>query len=496
MVSLPAEEKGGLVMKRFVRVVMMLMLLLPTICGMEQQTAAAEADTLTFTLHKLVFPENGMPDESQNDGDERLKDYDGLNGVTYDVYDVTTDFYRLLQEKEAEEVQAELKNMNLSDRTFVDQQVTATVGDKDGIANLSLPQLSGGKDAVYLFRESAAPSDVKSKAEDMIVALPVVDSAGNLHQGPIHLYPKNEINQPSFEKMIVDQKPSYQVGDQIKYELTTILPSSLSMYSKYLISDQADESLKLDDTSIKVQIETDTYDGYQLDTSEHGFKLNFDLTKLKPHAGKKVTITYTMILADASKIDQDMINHAELETDFDKITRERKIKTGGKKFMKVDALTKEQTLAGAVFVVKNSKGDYLQEDGGYRWTKNKEEKGIVNLTSNKEGFFEIKGLRYGSYLLEETKAPAGYQLSNKDISFEVSENSYTFSKGILQVVNQKEPSTSKPGTPTSTKKAAAGSVAQYPKTNDKRNLWFIVIGGILVVAVLVLAFQRKARRSE
>lgn len=87
--------------------------------------------------------------------------------------------------------------------------------------------------------------------------------------------------------MIVDQQPSYQVGDQIKYELTTILPSSLSMYSKYLISDQADESLKLEDTSIKVQIETDTYDGYQQEISEHGFKLNFDLAKLKPHAGKK-----------------------------------------------------------------------------------------------------------------------------------------------------------------------------------------------------------------
>lgn len=485
-------------MKKLVRFTMMLLFLLPIICGMGQQ-AAAEADTLTFTLHKLVFPENGLPDESQNDGDERLKDYDGLNGVTYDVYDVTTDFYRLLeasQDKTAEEVQSELQNMNLSDRQAVGQQLTATVGDKDGIANFHLPKLSGGKDAVYLFRESAVPSDVKSKAEDMIVALPVLDSAGNSHQGPIHLYPKNELNQPNFGKMILDQQPSYQAGDQIKYELTTVLPSSLSMYSKYLISDQADESLKLDDTSIKAQIETDSFTNYQLETSEHGFKLTFDLTKLKPYAGKKITITYTMVLVDASKIDQDIINRAELETDFDKITRERKIKTGGKKFMKVDALAKEQTLAGATFVVKNSQGEYLQEDKGYQWTKNKADAGVVKLTSSKEGFFEVKGLRYGSYLLEETKAPDGYQLSNKDISFEVSENSYTFSKGILQVVNQKEPSSSKPGTPIATKKAAAGSVSQYPKANDQQNLWFIVVGGILVVAVVVLVLQRKARRSE
>lgn len=491
-------------MKKLVRLIMLLVVLLSTVLGMSGRVAAAETDSITFTLHKLVFPENALPEASQNDGDERLKDYDGLNGVTFDVYDVTADFNRLLDEsddQDAKKVESELQNMDVSNRNMIAQQVTATLGDKDGIATFLLPKFSEGKDAVYLFRESAAPSDVKSKAADMIVALPAFDAAGDFLEGPIHLYPKNEITQPRFEKEILDQQLSYQLGDPIKYELKTRLPSNLSLYSKYLISDQADSSLLLDAKSIKVRIADGPYEDYQLESSDHGFRLLFDLTKLKEHAGKNVTISYTMTLQDTNRIDHEIINRAELETDFDKIIRERKVKTGGKKFIKVDALKKNQTLAGASFVVKNAKGQYLQRgENAYYWTAKKEETDVVKLTSNKDGFFEIKGLSYGSYSLEEVNAPAGYLLSEKAIPFEISENSYTFSKGILQVVNQKTTSTSKqPNKPSSVqtkKQTAAGPLAQYPKMNDSRNLWFIVVGGILVVCVIVLVFLRKTKRSE
>lgn len=491
-------------MKKLVRLIMMLLVLLSTASEISNRVAAAETDTITFILHKLVFPENGMPEAVPNDGDERLKDYDGLNGVTFDVYDVTEDFYRLLNSpdgKDAKEVQAELQNMDVSKRTSIAQQVTATLGDKEGIATFILPKLSKEKEAVYLFREGDAPSDVKSKAADMIVALPVLDAAGEIHEGPIHLYPKNEIVQPHFEKKILDQQTSYQLGDPIQYSLTTQVPSNLSMYSKYSISDQADKSLLLDAKSIKIQVADKVYAGYQLESSDHGFKLIFDLAKLKEHTGKTVSVSYTMTLQGTAKIDHEIINHAELETDFDKIVRERQIKTGGKKFIKVDALKKDQTLSGAVFTVKNAKGQYLQEsEKTYRWTERKETAGVVKLTSNKEGFFEIKGLRYGNYSLEEVVAPTEYLLSEKDIPFEVSENSYSFSKGILQVVNQKASSTKKQSdksSPIQTKRqTAAGSLAQYPKMNDRWNLRFIVVGGCLIVFVIVLIFLRKIKRSE
>ena len=134
-------------MKKLVRLIMLFAVLLSTVLGMSGRVAAAETDSITFTLHKLVFPENALPEASQNDGYERLKDYDGLNGVTFDVYDVTADFNRLLDEsddQDAKKVQSELQNMDVSNRNMIAQQVTATLGDNYGIATFLLPKFSEG----------------------------------------------------------------------------------------------------------------------------------------------------------------------------------------------------------------------------------------------------------------------------------------------------------------------------------------------------------------
>lgn len=485
-------------MKKLVRLLMLSTIILTALLGLAVPVKAAE--TISFTLHKLVFPEDQMPTPSQNDGKERLKQYAGLNGVTYDVYDVTKDFYQLLAasvDQDPNKVQEELQGIDLSNRSYLARQTTATEADEDGIAKFALPARSGGKDAVYLFRESAAPSDVKSKAVDMIVALPLLTSEGTTLKEPIHLYSKNELNQLPFEKRLVDQQSSYQFGESLSYRLTTKLPSSLQMYSKFLISDQADESLLLEANSLKVEIGGQIFAGYQVETAVNGFKLNFDLTKLRPFTGKELTVSYKMTFNDKEQIDQAILNHAELETDFEKITRERRFKTGGKKFIKVDALKNEQTLGQAEFVIKNTKGEYLQQKNvGYQWTKKKE--AALKLVSNQAGLFEIKGLRYGEYVLEEIKPPEGYVLSKEAVPFEVSENSYTFTNGLLRVVNQKSSVQQPPtGTPTATKKqAAVSATGSIPKMNDRRNLWLVIVGGGLVILVLVFAIQRNKKRSE
>lgn len=497
-------------MKKVVRLVMLLTIILP-LFWVKTDQAQAETETVAVTLHKLVFPENGMPQESENTGEERLKEYPGLNGVTFDVYDVTKDFYQALAEsqtKDLKEIQRQLQGMDLSKRQFVAQQTTATVNGEDGIAKFDLSKLTGdGENAVYLFRESAAPSDVKSKAADMVLALPLFDEKGAALIEPIHLYPKNEIVQQPFEKRIVDAKDSYQLGDQINYHLTTTLPSSLSMYYKYLISDHADNSLLLDPQSIKVEIGGNIFSGYQLETAQNSFKLNFDLEQLKPYAGKTVSVKYTMTLDSQERVDVDIINTAELETNFDKITRKKTVKTGGKKFVKVDVAKRDATLAGAEFLVKNQQDEYLQMSGKtYHWTKDKGNSALVKLISSNEGVFEIKGLRYGKYRLEEIKAPLGYVLSKSDISFEVSENSYTFSDGILPVVNQRDtvetkgsgqrtgsqrvntalPQTKQPSASSSTR-------SQLPKTNMLKNLSMIIAGCLILILIVSIIVTRRKK---
>lgn len=158
---------------------------------------------------------------------------------------------------------------------------------------------------------------------------------------------------------------------------------------------------------------------------------------------------------------------------------------GGKRFVKTDG--KDTRLAGAEFVVKNSEGNYLvaktddkiakdqktvksakveldkaieaynklsaEEQKGKKGTsaknsidtKQKEyndavkaagnvyewgtKENAIVLVSNAKGQFEITGLAYGTYYLEEIKAPKGFAKLEKDVEFKVDKNSYNKHEG-------------------------------------------------------------------
>lgn len=60
---------------------------------------------------------------------------------------------------------------------------------------------------------------------------------------------------------------------------------------------------------------------------------------------------------------------------------------------------------------------------GYTWVVSNSDSNVVLLTSNSKGQFEIQGLAYGKYELEETVSPTGYAKRN-NIPFEVKNGSY------------------------------------------------------------------------
>ena len=149
--------------------------------------------------------------------------------------------------------------------------------------------------------------------------------------------------------------------------------------------------------------------------------------------------------------------------------------TGGKKFVKTNQ-DGNQRLAGAEFYVKNDKNEYLVatkkdaqavatakkalEDAvtaynaldadkqteeerakvtsaqeaynkvfmenatAYTWGK-KDDANVVVLTSDGQGKFEITGLEYGNYKLEEKTAPKGFAKLNGTVDFEVKKGSYS-----------------------------------------------------------------------
>lgn len=126
--------------------------------------------------------------------------------------------------------------------------------------------------------------------------------------------------------------------------------------------------------------------------------------------------------------------------------------SGGERFVKVDKT--DTPLAGAAFAVLTS-----PEPGTYHRVVIDNQPLLV--VSGDDGTFEVTGLPYGQYFLQETKAPNGYALLTDTIPFTVDETSLDDAM-IIRIVNAPLP----PGT--------------IPKTGDLSLLLSLGAGAILI----------------
>lgn len=500
-------------MKRWVKYLAFLALLVPFFFS-GSQAQAAETDSVNFILHKIVFPNGEMPDDFQNTGDRNgeheslLQEYRGLNDVTFDVYDVSQRFYDLRAEgKSVEEAQAALSSLaeeNLGQSIASD--ITKTVNGEDGTASFNLPMKNAaGKDAVYLFHESKKPDNILEKAHDMVVVLPAY-STDNQILSTIHLYPKNEEEihgEPKFNKTIEGKQDSYEFGDIIPFAVTVDIPEDILDYKKFVIEDTSDSSLVYQKGSLKVtESNQEIGDIYEKTLDTNGFKLNFtDIKALGAYAGKTLTVHYEMMLVATDSDTDIFVNEATLDTDHEVIHREVDVETGGRHFIKVDLENSETTLAGAEFRIQDpaNKKYLIHTTDGFTWSDNAKDEKLVVLTSDAKGHFEINGLAYGDYALEEIKAPTGYELSEELVPFTVTKDSYAAgATAALKVVNLKTPATpNQPSTPKSPKPSPSNPIAKvFPKTGETTNRMLVVIGAVLIAAVAVIWWQfKKGKKS-
>ncbi|MDY2583710.1 SpaA isopeptide-forming pilin-related protein (plasmid) [Clostridium perfringens] len=117
------------------------------------------------------------------------------------------------------------------------------------------------------------------------------------------------------------------------------------------------------------------------------------------------------------------------------ITHTNKIIKGKVAVKKTDSEIADLNLEGAEFTI-------------YDNNKN----AVATITTNKDGYAESEPLNYGTYTMQETKAPKGYLLSNKvwDININENDKTYTFDvsndviKGKLQIVKVDSENEEKP----------------------------------------------------
>lgn len=449
----------------------------------------AETNSLQVDVHELIISEGQKPPEksvgeaSRNE-EKLLRDYQGVNGVTVEVYDKTKQFYLLREAgKSLEEAQKQLSEEGTNGLPLM-EKATETINGQKGIANFSLNKQSDGKNAVYLFHEKQWPKNIKRKSQDLVVVLPVYDQSKQV--STIHLYPKNEAvthQVPKFSKKIMDKSDSAAYGSRISYEVTADIPVDISEYKFFRIEDQADSALSLEKAGVRLMIDGhDVSNLFTVVAGLHGYTIKATSGDvLERYANQALHISYRMTLTSREKLDTPIENTANLITDHETLERKAVIQSSGKRFRKVALEDFSKGLDDATFLVLNPQGKYLTENGkGYGWSEGRDDPKLVQLTSDKNGAFAIRGLVYENYFLKEIKAPAGYEKNAKEIPFVVAPDSYRADGTSLKIVNKLRSSTE----------------SRLPKTNERLNPFIIWLGLLLILLFILLLLLRKKTEKE
>lgn len=408
------------------------------LAGGTQVVSAQEQEQVQLEVNRLVY----QPSDTQ------YKSGVPVAGAKLEVVDVTKSFYELVnrQKLSLKEAQEAVSKSNKIDG----QSLAVATTDRSGLVRFTVSKTSQQRPTVYLIRELVTPVAV-TKMENMVVVLPILDESGN-EKSLISLFPKSH-GIFTFDKTIDEKQSSYSFGKPIPYRLSTIIPQDMTNLSSYEIEDIYDQGLRFISESLEIFIDgekqSDSIKAVSL--SENQFRVVFDVAKLADFSGKKLEVTYQMVIKDEAAIDQDLVNTATLYPgDLTPLVDRENVQTGGFRFIKRAAEGKQNPLAKATFVIKNPTDDTVltYKEGKYQFEKvATNASGVVRLTSDDDGYFEIRGLRYGEYLVSEIRAPSGYVLQDKPTAFTVGVS--TYSQGpVLSIFNVKKPKIRLPETGT------------------------------------------------
>ncbi|MGH1831478.1 SpaH/EbpB family LPXTG-anchored major pilin [Enterococcus gilvus] len=497
-----------------------------------QSVEAAEKHTVY--LHKQATQEN-------QDGQGLLTEKKGINGAEFTVIDITH-FVRTHSTSHEEAVEqakavakSEVADLEVGEAVpnrlgmeVVAKGKTARMDvpnshgqneSMDGVLKLSLTKKNKAHDASYLFIETASVSQA-GPSDPIIMHFPIEDELNNTITAEFtHIYSKNDSlveipTEPKIEKQLAEDHADFTYGEAINYEIKVNIPIPISRYQYFKVIDLPDPALLADVNSITVADQKNQpidSASYQVSAEGNGFIINFVPNKLVEYQEMQLTISYQMKIKEGAAADTPFFNKALLQyndsiKDQEQTSTSKEVLTGGYRFVKVDADTRQLKLKDATFVVKNKKEQYLTTD--YKW-KNSEtpskDEDLLKIVSTQEGVFELKGLAYGTYQIEEIVAPKGYRLLEKPIEFKIEKNTYLAGEttGLLEVLNSKLPSTGGGETGDVGKATNVNAKAVYtvgkntrrlPSTGE-RILDVGLFGGLLILLVFVI-YSIRARQQQ
>lgn len=492
------------------------------------------AETNTVYLHKQATKKN-----QANQG--MLTEKQGINGAESTVIDIThfVRTHSTSHEEALEQAKAvtKVEVMDLEVGQAVPNRLGMEVVAKgktarldvpnkqgqvetmDGVLKLSLAKKNQSHDASYLFIETASVSQA-DPSDPIILHFPIEDDLNNLVPDEvIHIYSKNDSlreipTKPTIEKELAENHSDFNYEEAINYELLVTIPTPISSYQYFKVIDTPDPALVADIQSVKVTDQKgQALDSgcYEVSAKENGFIVDFVPNKLVVYQDTQIRITYQLRIKTGAAADTAFFNKALLQyndslKDEEQTSTSKEVVTGGYRFVKVAANDRQTKLKDATFVVKNKEATYLTTD--HKWKKSdtpaKDEE-LLKLVSNQDGLFEITGLAYGEYQIEEIIAPDGYRRLNEPISFKVEKNTYEAGKttGLLEVVNSKLPSTGRGTTDAESQVtsrnqrngyAVSSSIRRLPSTGE-RIVDMGLLGGLLILLVFVTYSIKKKKQQ-
>lgn len=285
---------------------------------------------------------------------------------------------------------------------------------------------------------------------------------------------------PAVNKTIDETDMDAQIGDEINYTLTVVVPNSAN--DQIVLTDTMNAGLTFNSiNSVKNNEDEDvtyTLNPVAPSTTDKEFTITFSADVVKANKGKTITILYTAILNKDAAIETGIPNTIKLNygNHYESVQKTVNTKTYKFDFDKVDGADKTTKLVGAEFELQLSGValNLVEVEAGktYRIATSEDTTTTTKIVTN-GNTVTVNGLDTDvTYTLVEKKAPTGYNKLDDSIEVEANDNEFI----SLEVENNK------------------GSV--LPSTGGVGTTMFYVIGGALVLVAVVLLVTRKRMSVE
>lgn len=370
-------------------------------------------------------------------------------------------------------------------------------------------------DGYYFVMTSAVPGKTDTTADGVHTRyiLKVVDDVNVEHKGTV----------PVVEKKIVEDDGSYvdftdkNIGDTVNFVLTATLPSDYEMFKAYTVTfhDTMSHGLTLvngPEGPFEVMIDGELMEpnfySVVIDPDDGcSFHVVIDVKATDAHHDSKITVTYDATLNESAEIGNPG-NDNKVYLQYSNNPNSNDDRETGKTpedkvvvftyqldVTKVDGVNNDIKLAGAKFQfyrMNSGSKEYVMVDENSKvtgWTGKKED--ASTLTSNEIGLFKIIGLDAGTYYLEETEAPAGYNKPDSDFEVKIVATISATEITDLSATVGNETSAGDKVTGIVEGTIANNSGATLPSTGGMGTTLIYVLGSVMVLGAAVLLITKK-----